>query len=101
MALRPAIGFTPVSVRLLGLADGCAGRAADGRADRSGYESPGDGASGGLLFNGLATCGDACGGQGRSEDQDDTFHGGLLWVQPERQLGQGVPANGSQAASKA
>ena len=78
MALRPAIGFTPVSVRFLGLADGRAGRTAYGRTDRSGYEGPGDGAGGGLLFNGVTAGRDAGGGGGQGEDKDGTFHGRLL-----------------------
>ena len=78
MALRRAFGVTPVSVRFLGLADGRAGRTAYGRTDRSGYEGPGDGAGGGLLFDGLAAGRDAGGGEAGSEDQGETFHGRLL-----------------------
>ena len=53
-------------------------RTAYGRTDRSGYEGPGDGAGGGLLFDGLAAGRDAGGGEAGSEDQGETFHGRLL-----------------------
>ena len=75
MALRRAIKFTPVSVRLLGLTDGGSGRAADGRSDRSGDERASDGAGGRLLFDGLTAGGDPGGCEGPGEGQGKAYHG--------------------------
>ena len=78
MGLRLEIEGRPVSVRFLRLTDGRARGAADGRADRSGHDSAGDCAGGGLLFDGVAAGGETTRGQGRGEDDGEAFHDWLL-----------------------
>lgn len=57
------------SVRLLGVADGRAGGAADRRPDRTGHHGPGDRAGSRLLFNAVAA-GRQGQGSGAGQRQD-------------------------------
>ena len=65
-----------VSVRPLRLTNGSARSTADGGAHRTPDDSAGDGAGGGLLFDGLATGRYGKGGGGYGEGGGETFHDG-------------------------
>ena len=69
---------TTVSVRLLGLTDRRARRAAHGGSHGSGDDGTGYGTGRGALLNSLAACGGGKGGDGENDGNSGAFHGVIL-----------------------
>ena len=80
MTVAPLTRRPTVSVRLLGMTDGRACRAAHGGPDRSRNHGPGNGSGRGPLLDGLTTGGGGQGGRCDGKGDKGAFHGEILSI---------------------